>query len=141
MIARVSFIAVLVAMLGCDRGPATPRRDRTPNHGLIGFIDAPAANSTVGPVFNVTGWAVGREGVAQVRIYLDADLMLTVPLTAPRPDIDRAYPRYAATGPLHGFGATIDAGSRAGYRTLRIEAIDRRGATAHVASASVKIEP
>lgn len=138
---RWPFIALALlaaASLACDR-PAP--RQASSNHALMGFIDTPATGSTVGPVFHVAGWAAGREGVDKVRIYLDDELMATVAITAPRPDIDQAYPRYAGTGPNHGYGATIDAGSRAGYRVIRIEAIDRRGAAAYVASANVKIEP
>ena len=126
------------ATLGC--GQPAPRQ-ASPNPALVGFIDTPAAGSTVGPVFRVAGWAAGHEGVDKVRIYLDDELMATAPTTAARPDIDRAYPRYAATGPNHGYGITIDAGARAGYRVLRIEAIDRRGAAAYVASTNIKIEP
>lgn len=131
-------VLLCVVTLACDK-PA-PRR-AAPNHGLIGFIDSPAAGSTVGPVFLVAGWAVGREGVERVRIYLDDELVATTPITVPRPDIDREYPRYASTGPNHGFGTTVDAGSRAGYRTIRVEAVDKRGSAVHVASANVKIEP
>jgi hypothetical protein len=138
MIRRAVVVAlVCAAVLACDR-----RAARQPsNHGLMGFIDSPTAGSTVGPVFLVAGWAVGREGVERVRVYLDDELMATIPVTIPRPDIDREHPRYASTGPNHGFGATIDAGSRAGFRTIRIEAVDKRGAAAHVAAANVKIEP
>lgn len=138
---RRAFAAIALlaaATLACDH-PAP--RQASPNPALMGFIDTPAAGSTVGPVFHVAGWAAGTQGVDKVRIYLDDELMATAPITAPRPDIEKAYPRYAGTGPNHGYGATIDAGSRAGYRVIRIEAIDRRGAAAYVASANVKIEP
>ena len=143
MIARLLIAVVLCgAASACtDPPPASPRPARSASRGLIGFIDTPATNSTVGPVFRVAGWAVGQDGVERVRIYLDDELMSTVPITAARPDIDRQFPRYAGTGPNHGFGTTIDAGARAGFRTLRIEAVDRHGATAHVAAANIKIQP
>ena len=134
-------LAVLLCMaLACDNAPKRAAGSGA-NHGLMGFIDSPAAGSTVGPAFLVAGWAVGREGVDRVRLYLDDELIATTPLNVARPDIDREYPRYAGTGPNHGFTVTIDAGRRSGFRMLRIEAIDRRGTAAHVASITVKIEP
>ena len=140
MNARLIAVVLLccAAAIACDTRPS---RQSAKNHALMGFIDMPAAGSTVGPVFAVAGWAAGREGIERVRIYLDDDLVATVQTTIPRPDIDKEYPRYASTGPNHGYGTTIDAGSRAGFRTIRIEAVDKRGAATYVASASVKIEP
>jgi hypothetical protein len=138
----IAALAMTALALGCSG--AAPKRQPERNaaqSAMMGFIDSPAEGRTVGPVFGVTGWAAGRDGVDRVRIYLDDDLVATVPVTIPRPDVDKEFPRYASTGPVHGFGATIDAGSRAGYRALRIEAVDRRGALAYVASVNVKIEP
>ena len=107
----------------------------------MGAIDSPAANSAVGPLFTVAGWAADESGVDRVRIYLDDQIIATVPVTIPRPDVDAAFPRFKATGPLHGFQVSVDAGARAGYRTVREEVLDTRGALTYVASVTVKIEP
>ena len=125
--------------VGCERpkrplpGVADPR--------LVGYIDRPVDGSTVGPEFLVAGWAMGRYGIARVRVYLDDELVEAATMTGERPDLDAAYPQYAGTGPRHGFGVLVDAGTRAGYRTLRLEAVDRRGSAMYVANANVKIEP
>ena len=131
-------IVLLSGALACEK-PA-PKRALT-YHDLIGFVDAPAAEGKVGPVFLVAGWALGRQGVERVRIYLDDELVGTADVNVPRPDLDKQFPQYAATGPNHGFTVTVDVGTRSGYRSLRIEAIDRAGARAQVASINVKIEP
>ena len=136
LLAAVGLLCAVTA--ACDR-PKRPLPGSA-NPGLIGHIDRPADGSVVGPDFLVAGWAIGHEGVARVRIYLDDELMETVPITGARPDIDAAFPAYAATGSLHGFGILIDAGTRSGYRTLRLEAIDRRGSARYVASLNVKID-
>ena len=140
MRAIAALALLLCTAVACDKAPKRAAGTAA-NHGLMGFIDSPAAGSTVGPAFLVAGWAAGREGVDRVRIYLDDEMIATAALNVARPDIDRAYPRYADTGPNHGFTTTIDAGTRSGFRMLRIEAIDRRGTAAHVASITVKIEP
>ena len=134
---RITAAPLLLCLaLACDRAP----KHAPANHEMIGLIDRPAAGSTVGPTFLVSGWVAGREGVERVRLYLDDEAVGNAKVDIPRPDVDREFPRYAGAG-LKGFAVTIDAGTRAGFRTLRIEAIDKSGAKALVASANVKIEP
>jgi hypothetical protein len=142
MKARYAAAALLCAVtLACDAPGAHPPRRLASKGAAVGIIDLPAPNSTVGPVFHVAGWAAGSNGVDRVRIYLDDGLVATVPITIARPDIHKEFPQFASSGPLHGFGATVDAGSRAGYCTIRIEAMDKSGAARYVASVNVKIEP
>ena len=135
-----AFVALLalVSSIACKQ-PA-PKRALS-HHGLIGFIDAPAPEGTVGPVFMVAGWVLGRLGVERVRVYLDDEIVATGPVNVPRPDLYKQFPQYAGTGPNHGFMLNIDVGTRSGYRVLRIEAQDRAGGRAHVASINVRIEP
>jgi hypothetical protein len=134
--------AILSAVtLACGPPGQSSSRRQSSKHAAVGFIDTPAAGNTVGPVFHVAGWAAGTEGVDRVRIYLDDSLVATVPLTVGRPDIHKEYPQVASTGPIHGFGTTVDAGSRAGYCTIRLEAVDKHGAATYVATVNVRIEP
>jgi hypothetical protein len=140
-IVTAAAIVLCAATLACDSGKPRRTASSTASHEMIGLIDVPAAGSTVAPVFLVSGWTLGRAGIERVRIYLDDELLGTALVDIPRPDVDLQFPRYASTGPRHGFATTIDAGSRSGFRTLRIEAIDKTGAKAHVASHSVKIVP
>jgi len=140
VVRAIAMLAVAMLAAACEHEPAT-KRQREPNPPSIGFLDTPAAESSVGPVFMVAGWAADESGVDRVRIYLDDEPVATVPVTIARPDVDRAYPKYASTGPVHGFGTAIDAGSRAGYCTVRLEVLDKRGGLTQVAHANVKIEP
>jgi hypothetical protein len=134
--------AILCAVtLACGAPGQSSSRRQASKHDAVGFIDMPAPGTTVGPVFHVAGWAAGTERVERVRIYLDDRLVATVPITIGRPDIHKVFPQVASTGPIHGFGTTVDAGSRAGYCTIRLEAIDEHGAATYVASVNVKIEP
>jgi Bacterial Ig domain len=135
--------ALLAAALlaGCSEEPRA-KRQTEPNRASVGFIDQPAADAVVGPLFTVSGWAVDESGVSRVRIYLDDQLVATVPVTAPRPDVDRALSLKPATGAgmPHGFTVVVDAGSRSGYCTVRVEAIDGRGGLTHLTSANIRIE-
>jgi hypothetical protein len=135
----VVVVGLCALAIACGR-PKRPLPEFA-NPAFVGYIDRPANGGTVGPEFLVAGWAMGKHGIARVRVYLDDELMETALMTAARPDLEAAYPQYAGTGPLHGFGVLIDAGTRAGYRTLRLEAVDRRGSATYVASANLKIDP
>lgn len=138
--AVVAMLCVLAASCAGGEGREdAPKRQREPNPPSIGFIDIPAANATVDPSVRVSGWAADESGVKAVRIYFDDELMVSVPLVSRRPDINKAYPKYAKADMLHGFEALIDAGSHVGYTMIRAEAIDGRGGATQVYSLSVKI--
>ena len=132
--------ACLLLLAGCaDDGK--PKRQREPNRPSMGFIDAPVAESTVGPLFAVSGWVLDESRVDKVRIYLDDELVATAVVEIMRPDIENAFPGRAEPGKPHGYSAVVDAGTRAGYCLIRTEAIDGRGGMTQFASTSVKIAP
>lgn len=132
--------ACLLLVAGCNN-EVKPRRQREPNRPSMGFIDAPVAESTVGPIFTVSGWVLDESLVDKVRIYLDDELVTTVDVGIMRPDVEKAFPDRAQPGKPHGYMALVDAGTRAGYCTIRTEAIDGRGGMTQFATTSVKIEP
>lgn len=139
---RAAALIIVLVFAGCDGGGPQPKRQSQRNLPSIGFIDSPQANAIVGPMFAVAGWAIDPDAmVERVRIYLDDQLVATVPLTVLRPDVEKAYWVKVGAGTPHGFSAVIDAGSRAGFTSVRVEAIDAKGGLTHVASTSVKIEP
>jgi hypothetical protein len=116
-----------------------PRRQHENNPPSIGFIDIPANGATVDPMVRVSGWAADESGIKVVRIYFDDELMVAVPLVTPRPDINKAYPKFAKPDMIHGFESRIDAGAHAGYTTIRAEAIDGKGGLTQLYSVTVKI--
>ena len=137
---QVAIALLVVVSAGCT-DEVRIKRQTAPNRASIGFIDQPVAESVVGPIFTVTGWAIDESNVERVRFYLDDQLVVTAPITVMRPDVDRAFSLKAGVGTPHGFSVVIDAGSRAGYCTIRAEAIDGRGAPTHIATANIRIEP
>lgn len=138
---RLIAVALLAACAaGCNREPR-PKRQTERNLPSIGFMDSPAPESTVGPMFVVAGWALDESNVDRVRVYLDDELVATLPMTLPRPDVEKQYPGRGPAGRPLGFQTMIDAGARSGYCTIRLEALDGRGALTQIATATVKIEP
>ncbi len=131
----------LILLAGCG-GQPRPARQTERNIPSIGFIDAPAPEATVGPTFVVAGWAMDNDApVERVRIYLDDQLVATVPLTIMRPDVEEQLHPKVGAGTPHGFSWVVDAGSRAGYCTIRVEALDAKGGLTQFATANIKIEP
>ena len=141
MIRWIAAATLLLAVAACDGGVRGPKRQTDRNPPSVGFIDAPAAKAVVGPIFSVAGWALDESRVKQVRVYLDDQLVATLPLTVMRPDVEKAFDVRFGGGTPHGFTALIDAGSRKGYCTIRFEALDGRGALTQFATTTVKIEP
>jgi hypothetical protein len=136
-------VAIAASLGGCREDPGRPRRQDpvVPNPVTYGFIDIPAPNAVVGPVITVTGWAADESGIAWVRIYADDRIIERIPLTVPRPDVEREFPQFTKPGALHGWQATIDFGEQVGYCVIRAEALDGRGALTRFASVTVKINP
>jgi hypothetical protein len=116
-----------------------PRRQRERNPPSIGWIDIPVKDATVDPTVRVSGWACDEQGVKSVRIYFDDELMVSVPLATPRPDVEKAFPRCATPDKIHGFESLIDAGAHAGYTLIRAEVIDSKGGMTPLPAISVKI--
>ena len=140
MMRSMAAAILLLAVAGCD-GKAAPKRQSERNPPTIGFIDAPRAGVTIGPMFTVAGWALDESNVERVRVYLDDELKADVALTVMRPDVEERFNVRFGRGRPHGFNAMIDAGSRKGYCTIRFEALDGRGALTQFATTTVKIEP
>lgn len=138
---RAAALLLCALAASCSQAPRDdrPKRQHDPNPSSIGFIDIPADGATVEPVVRVSGWAVDESGVKGVRIYFDDELMTTAPMVTARPDINKMYPRYARPDMLHGFESMIDAGSHAGYTTIRAVAIDGKGAQSQIFLINVKI--
>jgi len=138
---RLIPVALLALCVGGCSGDGKPKRQTERNLPTIGFIDYPAAQATVGPMFVVAGWALDDSGVERVRIYLDDELVTTVTLTVMRPDVEKQFPPRVGARTPHGFTTMVDAGSRAGYCTIRFEALDGRGALTQFATTNIRIEP
>ena len=139
---RAATAALLLLAVSCSterNRDNAPRRQRESNPPSMGFIDIPANGATVDPKVRVSGWAADESGIKVVRIYFDDELMVSVPLVTPRPDINKAFPKFAKPDMIHGFEAIIDAGAHAGYTTIRAEAIDGKGGMTQIYTVTVKI--
>lgn len=134
------FAVAALCAASCAREPEV-RRQTERNPPTLGFIDAPAAGAVLGPTFIAAGWALDESSVERVRIYLDDQMVASVPLTVMRPDVEQRKNVTFGAGRPHGFSVAIDAGTRKGYCTIRFEALDGLGALTEFARVQVRIEP
>ena len=58
----------------------------------LGRIDAPTENSLVGSTVSVGGWALGKDAIRRIDVFLDRKLVGSSALDVPRPDVDKAIP-------------------------------------------------
>lgn len=101
----------------------------------------PAPGTLVGPILRVSGWVADESGVAWVRLYADDQIIEHIPLSIPRPDVEKEFPHFTKPGAVHGWQATIDFGEQVGYTHISVEALDGRGALTRFGHRSVKIRP
>ncbi|MFB3171015.1 N-acetylmuramoyl-L-alanine amidase [Neobacillus sp. 179-C4.2 HS] len=60
----------------------------------LGFLDKPAAGSTVNGTQNVYGWFLDKSGVATIEILVDGAVVGQAAYGSARPDVLKFYPQY-----------------------------------------------
>ena len=132
--------AVLLFTAACNRG-AVPRDPDPRNELPFGFVDVPAQGSTVGYQLQARGWALDDGGVSEVRIFLDNRFVGRTTITESRPDVSRAYAKYANGSDVHGWTVLvpIPADTPAGPHTVLVQAVDDHGATRDIGTVNVAL--
>ena len=89
----------------------------------ITVIDTPLNNANVGgDTFNVSGWALNSSKVAEVKIFIDNQLMATTTTKNERRDVYNVYPQYNEL--KSGYSATVNLATiKGGVRTLKVEQV------------------
>jgi N-acetylmuramoyl-L-alanine amidase len=101
----------------------------TDNEGSFGFIDDPENGELTSGTTTVSGWALDREGVFRVQVYLDGEFVGNAVYGLPRGDVATLYPGYPdslAAGWTFGLDTT---GTSDGQHHLQAVAIDDLGAS------------
>jgi hypothetical protein len=129
----VAIAALAAALSAC--APASGVLDRA-NELPFGHVDQPVAGATLPALSPVSGWALDDRDVREIRVYVDNHFINSGRPTQPRPDVSRAYPRYARPG--HRYGWTLLLGFDApGPHTVLVQAIDSSGAARDIGVLSV----
>ena len=104
----------------------------------IGMLDAPVAETIVGPEIRVAGWALDPSGIAGVEVRID-ELRFAAATGVARPDVALVHPGYPDSARA-GYELTIDLGpfsTSADRRSLTIVAIGKSGSESVLARRSV----
>lgn len=118
---NVSNIAEIPVSFLCD--------ENTGNAGSFGFIDAPTTSELTSGITNVFGWALDREGISAVQIWLDGQFVGDAIYGFSRPDVGGYYPGYPdslAPGWLFLLDTTLTSD---GLHHLQAVAVDDFGAS------------
>ena len=130
------FSSVLAS--GCQR--TIP--DVDPGNELpFGFVDSPTNGAVVAREMRTTGWALDDVGVIEVRVFVDGKFAARGAIDQPRPDVSKAYPRYAAKTDVHGWVIPVQFGptAQSGPHLIVIQAVDTQGATRDIGTLSVTL--
>ncbi len=132
--------AVLALAAGCS---GRANRPDPGNELPFGVVDAPHGGQTVGRTVEVAGWALDDVRVDVVNIYVDGRFRGPARLTIRRPDVSKAFSKYIKPGAtdadVHGWNASVDLGDVPGPHTIIAQAVDDRGATRDIGSATVTL--
>src|SRR6266851_2692577 len=79
----------------------------------FGYVDQPAPGSTVERNVPMRGWALDDGSVKEVRVYVDGRFGARTALNESRPDVSKAYPKYAGGTDMHGWALTLSLGQGA----------------------------
>lgn len=128
-----ALVLTVTIMSGCggSKGALDPA-----NELPFGHIDVPAEGAHVKAQAPVAGWAMDDRGVGEVRVFVDGHLVSHGPLTDERPDVSKAFPRYARTSHRHGWTLTMDFDTPGPHAVL-VQAVDSDGATRDIGTLTV----
>jgi N-acetylmuramoyl-L-alanine amidase len=99
----------------------------TDNEGAFGFIDDPENGELTSGITQVSGWALDREGIALVQIFLDGEFQGNAVYGLPRGDVKTLYPGYPdsnAAGWTFSLNTTVTSD---GQHHLQARAVDDLG--------------
>jgi hypothetical protein len=120
---------------------SAPTRTPDPRNELpFGVVDVPSRGATVGPTAFVSGWAMDDGKIHVVKVYLDGRFVSEARLGLERPDVSKAFPRYAHGTNAHGWGIEIDLRDLTGAHTVIVQATDDSGATRDLGAVSLNVK-
>jgi hypothetical protein len=119
-------VLLIVALASSCRGGKGV--DDPANELPFGHVDVPADGAQVNAVAGLAGWALDDRGVREIRVYVDGFLMSRGPLNNERPDVSKAYPKYAHAGNRHGWTLSM-AFDGPGAHAVLVQAVDGNGAS------------
>ncbi|MBI3400182.1 MAG: hypothetical protein HY048_02080 [Acidobacteria bacterium] len=142
---KLSFVIALLAFAaGCTQAAPPPAGSSGPdpkNELPFGFVDSPKAGDSVERVVQAYGWALDDGSIKEIRCFVDGHFVGRTTMTAPRPDVVKAYPSYLHGSDVHGWAMSIPLGATAaaGNHTIVVQAVDNLDATRDIGTVEVNL--
>lgn len=90
-------------------------------------LEEPFANSTYSGVANLRGWAVSKNGINRIELFIDGSFNTNIPSGASRPDVGDDYPSYPNAA-KSGFSMAFNYSRLSpGQHTMLVRAVDNQG--------------
>ena len=124
---KTGVLSLLLAILFFNLYAVTAEASANKSSTVIA-IDSPKINSDISTQsITVSGWAVSKNGIKQVKVYFDGKHVGNAKYGLKRADIKKAYPTYKNSS-LSGYSLLLDMAQVSnGKHTITIEAIDNGG--------------
>jgi hypothetical protein len=132
---RLPLALALALTMACGGADLPDAENELP----IGFLDSPANGAVVPRQFRFAGWALDDSRVVRVDVYVDGRFRASAAPTVARPDVLKAFPKYAKSTPVIGWEVTVDLGDAPGGRAVLAQAVDDKGATRDIGSANISM--
>ncbi|MFB3170069.1 Ig-like domain-containing protein [Neobacillus sp. 179-C4.2 HS] len=105
----------------------------------MGFIDTPAAGSTVNGMLKVRGWILDPSGVSKVDVFVDGKVIGQAKYGLSRPDVFNVFPDYQNTNA--GYEFDFDTSSLTnGSHSISVKSTSKTGATLLLQAKTINVQ-
>lgn len=94
---------------------------------ILGFVDQPADEALQASQLTISGWALDRQGIAQIQVLVGDNPPEALRHGVPRPDVAVAHPDYPDSDRAGFEGFVSLAGLAAGMHVVNVVAVNRDG--------------
>ena len=126
MKARIVSIFLAACMIAITLS-AIPQPVMAAEDDTLLLVEQPFSNSTYSGVANLRGWAISKNGINRIELFIDGALNTNIPSGGSRPDVGSTFPNYPNSA-KSGFSMAFNYSRLSpGQHTMVVRAVDNQG--------------